>query len=124
LIPDYVPAQFRQFSDAAKRCADTVTLHSIAGGTGLWVAIRLADGGTDNALYDSRAEAIRHQLRPEHCTYIQVPPGGMPAHEAEALLDYWRKVSAVAKDGDPEMPLPLMPLLAADRQRQIKALKG
>jgi len=122
LIPDGVPAQFRQPSDAAKRCADIVTLASIAGSTGRFMAIRLQDGGSDQVPYDTRADAAGHQLHPEHCCYVLVPPGGMPAHEAEALLQYWRAVSRVARDGDPEIPLPLMPLLAADRRRQIRAL--
>lgn len=123
MIPDSVPAQFREPSDAAKRCADMVTLHAIAGSVGRWVAIRLQDGGSDQALYDSRDDAIAHQLRPEYCTYVLVPPGGMAAHEAEALLDYWRKLSAAGvRDDDPKTPMPLMPLTAADRRRQIRVL--
>jgi len=121
LIPDHVPAQFRTPSDAAKRCADIVSLAAIAGCVGRWVAIRLSDGGYDNAIYDSREDAQRHQLRPEYCTYVLVPPGGMHAHEAEALLDYWRKLSD-ANVRDDHAPMPLMPLTAADRRRQIRVL--
>jgi hypothetical protein len=123
LIPDSVPEQFRQPSDAAKRCADIVTLASIAGSVGMFVAIRLSDGGYDGALYDSRESAISHQLRPHLCTYVLVPPGGMQPYEAEALLDYWRKLAdANVRDDDPAVPLPLMPLTASDRKRQIRAL--
>ena len=123
MIPDHVPAQFRQASDAAKRCADIVTLASIAGSVGLFVAIRLSDGGYDGALYDSREDAIRHQLHPERATYVLVPPGGMQPYEAEALLDYWRKLAdAGVRDDDPAVAMPLMPLTAADRRRQIRAL--
>lgn len=124
MVPDGVPEQYRQPSDAAKRCADIVTLASIAGNAGRFMAIRLQDGGSDQVAYDTRADAIRHQLHPERCTYVLIPPGSMPAHEAEALLQYWRAVSAVARDGDPDVILPLMPLLVADRRRQIRALKG
>lgn len=122
-IPDHVPAQFREPSDAAKRCADIVTLAMIAGHAGSFVAIRLQDGGYDSTLYDCREDAIRGQLHPEHCMYVLVPPDGMPAHEAEGLLQYWRTLHDKAvRDGDAEQPLPLMPLLAADRRRQINAL--
>lgn len=123
MIPDSVPAQFRQPSDAAKRCADIVTLAAIAGLAGKFLAIRLQDGGGDSVGYDSREDAIRHQLHPERCTYVLVPPGGMPAHEAEALLDYWRKLAdSGVRDDDLATPMPLMPLLATDRRRQIRAL--
>lgn len=123
MIPDYVPAQYRQPSDAAKRCADTISLAAVAGDAGRWMAIRLQDGGSDQAVYDSREDAIRHQLRPQFCTYVKVPPDGMPAHEAEALLAYWRALNdASVRDDDPQVPMPLMPLLAADRRRQIRVL--
>jgi hypothetical protein len=123
LIPDSVPEQFRQPSDAAKRCADIVTLASIAGMAGKFMAIRLQDGGSDQVPYDTREDAIRHQLNPERCTYVLVPPSAMGAHEAEALLDYWRKLAdSGVRDDDPAVPMPLMPLLAADRRRQIRAL--
>lgn len=123
MIPDSVPAQFRQPSDAAKRCADIVSLAAVAGCAGRFVAIRLADGGYDGTLYDSREDAIRHQPSPDRCTYVLVPPGGMAAHEAEALLDYWRKLAdSGVHDDDPAVPMPLMPLLRADRRRQIRVL--
>ena len=123
IVPDGVPEQFRQPSDAAKRCADAVTLAAIAGGTGMWVAVQLADGRTDRNVYDSRAAAIRHQHSPENCTYVQVQPGGMRAHEAEVLLDYWRKLrDANVRDDDPKLLLPLIPLTAADRRRQVRVL--
>jgi hypothetical protein len=123
IIPHGVPAQFREPSDAAKRCADSVTLAAIGGAAGMVLAIRLADGGTDHGVYDTRESAIRHQLRPDHCTYVRVPPGGMKPWEAEALLDYWRKLrDANVRDDDPAVPMPLMPLTRRDRRRQIRVL--
>jgi hypothetical protein len=124
IIPDHVPAAYRQISDDARRCADIVTLATIAGCTGMWVAIRLADGGYDGCIYDTREAAISHQLRPQLCTYVKVAPTHMPVYEAQALLDYWRELStANVRDDDPAQPMPLMPLLAGDRRRQIRALK-
>lgn len=123
IVPDHIPAQFRVASAAAQRCADRVNLARIAGCTAMWVAIRLADGGGDGNVYDSREAAIRHQSRPEFCTFVQVPPDGMQDHEAQALLDYWRAVhDAGVHDGDPALLLPLMPLTRRDRRRQIRAL--
>ena len=123
MIPDHVPAQFREPSDAAKRCADAVNLAVVAGCVGRWLAIRLSDGGCDNAIYDSRESAITHQLRPQFCTYVKVPPDGMPAHEAEALLAYWRRLNdANVRDDDVDVPMPMMPLTRADRRRQVRVL--
>lgn len=123
MIPDYVPQQFRAPSDAARRCADTVTLAAIAGAIGMWVAVKLADGTSDQVIYETRADAIRHQHRPEHCTFVQIQPGGMRDHEAEALLGYWRKLAdANVHDDDPQLLLPLMPLTRRDQRRQIRAL--
>lgn len=124
VIPQHVPVQFRQPSDAARRCADRVNLARIAGCTAMWVAIRLADGGSDGQVYDSRPAAIAHQSRPDLCTYVQIPPDGMQDHEAQALLDYWRALhDGGVRDDDPALALPLIPLLARDRRRQIRALK-
>jgi hypothetical protein len=123
IAPDHVPEQFRAPSDAARRCADAVNLAAVAGVAGTWLAVRLADGGSDRVPYDSREAAISHQLHPEHCTYVQVPPGGMRDYEAEALLDYWRKLaSRGVRNDNPDVALPLMPLTGADRRRQIRVL--
>lgn len=123
IVPAHIPARFRQASDEARRCADRVNLARIAGCTAMWVAIRLSDGGSDGAIYDTRDAAIRHQPRPDYCTFVQIPPDGMQDHEAQALLDYWRALrDRNVRDDDPGLLLPLMPLLARDRRRQIRAL--
>ena len=112
------------YSDAARRCADNVTLASIAGGTGKWLAIRLSDGGYDNALYDRRADAVRHQLHEQQCAYVKVPPGGMQPKEAVEFLDYHRKLyDAGFRLPDPEFAMPMMPLTKGDQHRQIQVLK-
>lgn len=109
--------------DTARRCSDTVTLHVLAGSVGLWCAIRLGDGGSDGVVYDTREDAIRHQLRPQYCTFILIPPDGMSPQEAKAVLGYWRAlVDGGIRDDDPAMPMPLMPLTARDQARQIAIL--
>jgi hypothetical protein len=111
------------FSDAAKRVADEMTMHAVIGQYGKWCAFRLSDGSSpDHAAYDSRADAVRHQKSDaDRCMYLKVPPAGMPAGDAEQVLDFWRKAHDAGLRGtDPEV---LMPHSARDRQRQIHALK-
>jgi hypothetical protein len=109
--------------DQAKRCADVVTLHAVAGNAGQWCAIRLIDGGSDNQVYDTRENAQKYQLNPEFCTYILIPPSGMEVQEAKAVLAYWRALALSGIRGDrTDVQWPLMPLLAADRRKQIDAL--
>lgn len=79
------------FSDAAKRCSDTIRLHIVAGQKGRWVAIRLSDGGSDGVVYDTRADAIRHQLHESQCAYVKVPPDDMPPEHAERYLAFHRR---------------------------------
>lgn len=109
--------------DTAKRASDIVTLAALAGDTGRWVAIRLIDGGYDGTVYDSREDAISHQLHPEHCTYVLIPPGGMTPNEAKHVIAYWRELTLHGvKDDRTDVQWPTIPLLAVDRQRQIAAL--
>lgn len=83
-------------SSAARRIADTYTLHRLAdlyGCIGQWIACRLDDGTSDNVLYDSKAAAIRHQHHNENFfTFIQMVPAQMTACEAEVMLKIARMV--------------------------------
>lgn len=113
------------FSDEAKRCSDTVNLHLTANPycVGRWVAIRLSDGGSDNVLYDTRADAVRHQLHEQLCAYVKIMPGGMSVKEAQVYLKYHRELyDAGFRLPDPEFNVPLMPLTARDKARQIRVL--
>jgi hypothetical protein len=83
-------------SDAAKRMADTIALHQTALSkdellAGRYVAIRLADGGSDQTAYDTRAEAIAHQINnPSRCGYFRVPLERWNAQTCDVLLWYVR----------------------------------
>lgn len=111
--------------DAARRMADTITLHAIAGQAARWAAIRLRDGGSDNTAYDSRSDAVRHQLSPEYCTYVLIPPGGMQIREADAVLSFWRQVyDAGWRAVDPRDDIPSMPLTAAECREQVRLFGG
>lgn len=80
-----------EYSDAAKRCSDTIRLHIACGMAGKWAAIRLSDGGSDNVAYDTRADAVRHQLHESLCAYVKIPLDDMPPDHAERFLAFHRK---------------------------------
>ena len=85
------------FSDAAKRCSDIINATAIIENeaknfTERWVAIRLSDGGSDGVVYDTRANAVKHQSDEFLCAYILVPPTGMSPREAEIFMTYHRKL--------------------------------
>lgn len=99
-----------EHSDAARRCADIVTLATLAGHTGEWVAIRLSDGGSDGVHYPSKGVAARHQLHESQCTYVKVPPDGLTPRLAEVLLTFYRRAYDAGfrqSDPDAQMSIPL-----------------
>ena len=83
------------YSDEARRCAEAVNLHVSVdpiGSIGRWVAVRLSDGRSDGNLYDTKADAVRHQLYETQCAYVCVPPGGMPVADAQVYLRAMRQL--------------------------------
>lgn len=98
------------FSDAAKRCSDTIRLHIVGGMAGKWAAIRLSDGGSDDVAYDTRQDAISHQLHEMQCAYIQIPLDDMPPEHAERFLAIHRELyDAGLRFCDPEGHGPIIP---------------
>jgi hypothetical protein len=83
-------------SDAAKRVSDTYLMHRSAdpyGCIGKWIACALQDGSSDNTLYDSKQDAIRHQHHNENWyTFIQIVPSMMTECEAEVMLKVARMI--------------------------------
>lgn len=109
--------------DAARRMASAVTLAAMNGGAGKWLTVRLLDGGSDHVIYDSRSDAVAHQLSPEYCTFLLIPPGGMTTGEADRVLAFWRDCyDRGFRATDPRDDIPSMPLLKADGLRQIRLL--
>jgi hypothetical protein len=101
-----------------------VTLHAVAGSAGKWCAIRLADGTSDHVAYDSRGDAITHQLHPQHCAYFLIPPDGMQLDAADRVLHFWRQAhDAGLRPVDPVDDFPSMPVTAQDARRQIRLFK-
>lgn len=77
-------------SDAAKRVADGYNLHLLAGrdnAVGRFLAFNLSDGRSDNALYDTKADAERHQHgHDRERLYVHVRATSMSACQAATLL--------------------------------------
>lgn len=107
--------------DAAKRISDAVNLHLVAnkqeiwevgteGGfdkhgsaVGRWIACKLSDGSSDGVLYETRNDAIKHQLHELQCCYIKIPFDGMSEKDAWHFLKIHRQVyDAGFKMTDPE----------------------
>ena len=120
-------------SDEAKRVSDTVSLHWIAGGwpvIGKWMGFKLQDGQSDNMLYPSKFEAMRHQ-KGNYLYYLYVAHAGgnMTVCEAELLIALHRKARARdmfrpdldAPNGGPD----LIPRLGIrERNQQLDDLGG
>ena len=79
-------------ADAGRHCADAVNLALLLGGLGKWIAVRLSDGKTDGKIYDTKPDAIRHQLHEFQCAYVKVPPGGMDIEHGARYLEVNRKL--------------------------------
>jgi hypothetical protein len=110
-------------SDEGRRLSDAVTLAVSLGGVGRWVAARLSDGGTDGNIYDTRADAVRHQLHEDQCCYVMIPPTGMPPAEATQYIVFNRgRVAAGLKMVDPEQQAapPLIMPNRADRRAALR----
>ena len=84
------------FSDDAKRASDIVNSYlSFIPFDELknkWLAIRLSDGGYDGNLYDSKADAVRHQSDEFLCAYVCFRNliGGATPREMEIFLRFNR----------------------------------
>lgn len=110
--------------DPAKRCSSIVTMHAIAGGAGRWCAIRLSDGGSDNVLYDTRADAIKHQLYEEYCCYVCVQPGGMTVNDAREWMTFNRALyDAGWHLADPGRAA-ITPVRMEDAEEKLRRLQG
>ena len=85
------------YSDAAKRASDIINSHRAFIPwdelSHKWLAIRLSDGGFDGNLYDSKRDAVRHQLDEFLCAYVcfRNLVGGSTPKEMELFLKFNRE---------------------------------
>jgi hypothetical protein len=98
----------QQTEDLGKRAAETINMHlfiDVEHATGKWVAIRMSDGGSDGVLYDTRADAINHQLHEQFCCYFQLPRTGATPDDARRFIEINRQLyNNGARLADPDMP--------------------
>jgi hypothetical protein len=90
-MPDISPEVAQERADAAQRLSDAVTLALLGQGRGVvgkWLAAKLSDGSTDGNVYDSKADAIRHQLHETQCAYVCIPMDGMTPRQAGTYLRF------------------------------------
>lgn len=83
-----------------------------------WIAVRLQDGGTDGVVYDTRQEAIDHQLDERFCAYVCL--GGMMQGAKPLDCAIYLETHRLAYDGgmrlhEPEAPQIIMPTGLYDR---------
>lgn len=114
-------------SDEAKRISEAMTLHTLAGSAGKWASFRMSDGHEVQKLtaYDSHYDAMRHAKWDRDTTiYLEITPDGVPAHEAEGLLRYFRTLHAAGfRIPSPSFSYdPTMPLLKSDQLKTIRHL--
>lgn len=120
-------AAFRTVSDEAKRIADAMTLHTLAGSAGKWASFRMSDGHEVQkaTAYDTRIQAVMAARWDRDTTvYLQITPDGMQPKEAEAFLKYARFLHSQGW----RLPSPdfdydaSMPMLKSDRYKYARHL--
>lgn len=111
-----------KISDAAKRMSGIinglVTFTETWELRTKWIAVRLADGGYDGNLYDSREDAIRHQLDERFCAYVcmgTMLQGAKPLDCAIYLEFHRQAYDEGMRLHEPEAPQLIMPTAVYDR---------
>ena len=87
--------------DTAKRAYDNVRLlaefndYDTRVKQSPYVAIRLSDGGTDHRLYDTKQDAIKHQLHETLCAYFSFrnAPAGFASYKDAAIYLAWNRAT-------------------------------
>jgi hypothetical protein len=120
-------------SDDARRVADTTKLawvvYGYEGYVNRWMAFKLQDGTSDNAMYPSKLDAMQHCSNHYRYMFCHMSThGGMSDCEAEIMLTLHRR----ARDRDiatPQLHLPhggpdIIPRIGHDKvTNQIRALR-
>lgn len=109
-------------SDAAKRMSDIinglVTFVPLWELRTRWIAIRLQDGGYDGVLYDTREDAITHQVDERFCAYAWMGNmlNGAKPLDCAIFLEYHRQAyDAGMRLHEPDAPQLILPTASYDR---------
>lgn len=83
--------------DEARRMRDILSLHQTMLSreeliAKRFVGIRLADGGSDGVVYDTRRDCVRHNANGLPFIAFQIPMGRLNEFVCDTLLWYWRHV--------------------------------
>lgn len=99
------------YSTAAHRASGIVNQMIVDGKSGQWVAIKLSDGDSDKIAYETKSDAIRHQLHEHQCAYVCIPPDQFSPRAAENYLKVHRQMyDAGYRLADPDMAVsPVLP---------------
>lgn len=118
-----MPESPQDLEDIGRRASEVISLHVLAGSVGKWVALRLSDGSSDGIPYDSRPDAIKHQLHEQLCCYVRVPSDGMPsAHALQFILINRALYAQGYRLADPDMPgEPIYPMTDEEAFRVIQS---
>lgn len=84
-----------EVTDAGRRLSEAVNIALLGqgpGAAGRWVAARLIDGVSDGVLYDTKQDAVRHQLHEQLCCYVMITPDGMSPKDATRYLQINRQL--------------------------------
>lgn len=85
----------RELRDAAKRASEAYNLHRVAdphGSVNKWIVIKLQDGSSDNVLYDTKRDAVRHVSDERFYMFVKVGPWPFTEQEAAVWLTTNRKL--------------------------------
>ena len=116
-------AGLSKYSSAAWRFSEAATQGLVDGKVGRWIAARLSDGSTDGVYYDSRAEAVSHQLHESLCCYVIITPNGMNPQQAESILKFYRYAyNNGFRITDPQAPDFILPTTNEDMASQLARL--
>lgn len=80
-------------SDAAKRISDAAMSQWVFRGwdsVGHWMSFSLADGRSNQDLYDTKRDAVTHVDNELRYCFIKLHPQGMTVCEAEIMLEFTR----------------------------------
>lgn len=117
--------------DAGKRASDHINIHINFGQWSdlvtKWMAVKLADGGSDGVLYDSFREAASHQFSENLCAYFTFKSCGgnaVTARDIGLWLQFWRDAyKAGIRAVDPEQKDGgKMPLMTAGQNDYYRGL--
>lgn len=119
-------------SDTAKRAADHHNLHLTAVGldaVGRFFAVALHDGSSDGVLYDSKADAVRHQRHNEqfYC-YVPITPAAKTPCEMETWIAYVRALYDAGarlpdRDAPHGGPQPIPRLTIEDQRAAVRSAR-